>query len=261
MIYTPQQAIANSYDIQLKARNDKKGMNLACFFIKGKAKNQINMVKYFNKYLKKSDSDKSKKINEYTAKMEKMYKLFKVPDNMDRKAFRDQLMGNEGIVSQNYWESVKLILPAEVGFTKRVTRGAKDLFNSCINYGYGILYNRVQKALADAGAALHISFLHEPSNKKPTLVYDMIEEFRQFIIDRTIIVLFNRNEPLSIDNKGLLTIKTRKLIALNVQERLSSYTTWRGRRWKCEDIIFHQARLMMHYLNGEKKYRPFIGRY
>ena len=42
------------------------------------------------------------------------------------------------------------------------------MFNSLLNYGYGILYNRVQKALVDAGAALHVSFLHEPRDEKPT---------------------------------------------------------------------------------------------
>ncbi|KPA10619.1 cRISPR-associated endonuclease Cas1 [Candidatus Magnetomorum sp. HK-1] len=261
MIYTPQRSISQSSEVQLKARNDKKGSKLAYYFIKGKAKNQINMIKYFNKYLKKTNPENSKIIEHNIQQMDKLYESFQLPENMDRKDVRDRLMGTEGIISQHYWEAVKLIIPVSVGFERRVTRGAKDLFNSCLNYGYGILYNRVQKALADAGAALHISFLHEPNNKKPTLVYDLIEEFRQFVIDRTIVVLFNRNEPLSTDKKALLTMKSRQLIALNVQERLSSYTTWRGRRWKCEDIIYHQARLIMHYLNDEKKYRPFLGRY
>jgi CRISPR/Cas system-associated endonuclease Cas1 len=110
---------------------------------------------------------------------------------------------------------------------------------------------------------LHISYLHEPNNNKPTLVFDLFEEFRQFVIDRTIVVLFRRNEPLFTDKQGMLTQKSRNRIAMNVQERLNAYTIWRGKRWKCEDIIFHQARLIMHYLNlnGEKKYRPFIGRY
>jgi CRISPR-associated endonuclease Cas1 len=125
-------------------------------------------------------------------------------------------MGKEGIISQHYWDCIKIILPTAANFEKRVTRGTKDLFNSCLNYGYGILYNRVQKALADAGAALHISYLHEPNNNKPTLVFDLIEEFRQFVIDRTIVALFRRNEPLSTDKQGMLTQKSRNRIAMNV---------------------------------------------
>ncbi|ETR69258.1 MAG: RNA-directed DNA polymerase [Candidatus Magnetoglobus multicellularis str. Araruama] len=38
MIYTPQQSISQSSEIQLKARNTEKGTHLAYFFIKGKAK-------------------------------------------------------------------------------------------------------------------------------------------------------------------------------------------------------------------------------
>jgi len=279
MIYTPQKSITQSSEVQLQARNTEKGTRLAYFFIKGKARNQINMIKYFNKYIKKASPENAQIIENHIQKMTALYEsLAQVenqpsenkptdstetanPETPGRETIRNRLMGKEGVISQHYWDCIKIILPKEAMFEKRVTRGAKDLFNSCLNYGYGILYNRVQKALADAGAALHISFLHEPNNKKPTLVFDLIEEFRQFIIDRTIVVLFRRNEPLSTDKKGLLTHKSRNRISTNVQERLNAYATWKGRRWKCEDIIFHQARLVMHYLNGEKQYRPFIGRY
>ena len=182
-------------------------------------------------------------------------------EQKQRENFRNRLMGMEGGISNFYWNSVKIILPPEAEFKKRNTYMARDLFNSVLNYGYGILYNRVQKALADAGAALHISFLHEPAGRKPTLVFDQIEEFRQFIVDRTIIAMFNKKEPLKTNKNGLLTNKTRQLIVENIQERLGSHIKWRGNQWKCEDVIFSQARLLVHHLNGDKKYRPFIGRF
>jgi CRISPR-associated endonuclease Cas1 len=194
--------------------------------------------------------------------MKKLLRDLKGPvPELPRETARNRLMGLEGNISQYYWNSLKMILPPETGFEKRITRGARDLFNSSLNYGYGILYNRVQQALADAGAALYISFLHEPRGKKPTLVFDQIEEFRQFIVDRAVVAMCNRQEPLRTDRQGMLTEKARRLIIKNVQERLGSYVRWRGKRWKCEDIIFHQARLLMQHVRGEKRYRPFIGRY
>ena len=262
MIYTPQFALTKASAIQMSARENKSGIYLACQFLKGKAKNQINLLKYFNKYLKKVEEDAGSIIEANIKEMEGLCKKLTTPsDELPRETMRNRLMGLEGSISQYYWRSVRAILPPDIQFEKRETYGAKDLFNSLLNYGYGILYNRVQQALADAGAALYISFLHEPQGKKPTLVFDQIEEFRQFVVDRTIVAICNRQEPINTDNKGMLTANTRLLIVKNVQERLGSYIAWRGKRWKCEDIIFHQARLLMHHVRGEKKYRPFIGRY
>ena len=43
------------------------------FFIKGKAKNQINLIKYFNKYLKKSETENAKTIQQHIQKMISIY--------------------------------------------------------------------------------------------------------------------------------------------------------------------------------------------
>ena len=93
------------------------------------------------------------------------------------------------------------------------------------------------------------------------MVFDLIEEFRQFIVDRTVIAMCNRREPMNTDKTGLLTEKTRKLLARNVQERLGSHTQWRGKRWKSESIVFSQARRLIQHVQGEAKYRPFVGRF
>lgn len=263
MLYSPQFAITQASAEQLGARDTPTGAHLACEFLKGKARNQINMLKYFNKYLKRVEPEKGEVVAANVIQMQALAKNLKPGQARDepRETFRNRLMGFEGNISTYYWASVRQILPPELPFEGRVTRGARDTVNSVINYGYGILYNRVQQALADAGAALHISFLHEPQGKKPTLVFDLIEEFRQFIVDRTVIAMFNRQEPLNTDKRGYLTEKTRQLIVKNVQERLGSYIRWRRKQWRCEDVILHQARLVMHHVRGEKKYRAFIGRY
>ena len=261
MLYSPQFAISRAVELQINARNNGLGFELALQFVKGKAKNQINLLKYFNKYIKKKCDKNSQRIVSNIESMEKLLDKIQPLSGGKKGNFRNKLMGMEGSISHFYWNSAKIILPSEAGFKKRNTYMAKDLFNSVLNYGYGILYNRVQKALADAGAALHISFLHEPSGRKPTLVFDQIEEFRQFIVDRTIIAMFNKKEPLKTNKNGMLTNKTRQLIVENVQERLGSHIRWRGNQWKCEDIIYSQARLLVHHLNGDKQYRPFIGRF
>lgn len=98
---------------------------------------------------------------------------------------------------------------------KRVTFGAKDIVNSSLNYAYAILYGRIQHYLVHAGLSLNISFLHSIDGNKPTLTFDMIEEFRTFIVDRTIFSMLNKNEPIKLDNDGLLT---KKLKTINLKK-------------------------------------------
>jgi len=100
--------------------------------------------------------------------------------------------------------------------TKRITFGARDIVNSSLNYAYAFLYGKVQHSLVYAGLNLNISFLHSLDDKKPTLTYDMIEEFRTFVVDRTIISMLNKDEPIKLGNDGMLTKSSRQLIAKNI---------------------------------------------
>lgn len=172
----------------------------------------------------------------------------------------EQLMGYEGTISALYWESLRLIL--EVPFEKRITQGAKDIVNSSLNYGYAILYGKVQHSLVHAGLSLNISFLHSLDENKPTLTFDMIEEFRTFIVDRTIVSMINKNEPIKLGNDGLLTKDSRQLISKNIKEKLGSYTMWKKESVKVENIIQTQCyKLAKTIEDNTILYKPFIGKY
>ncbi|MCT7594413.1 CRISPR-associated endonuclease Cas1 [Aliarcobacter butzleri] len=219
---------------------------LAKSFIKGKAKNQINYLKYLNKYHKILDSN--------IKKMELTYK------NIQKASTTNEVMGYEGSISVMYWDSIKLIL--EVPFEARVTFGAKDIVNSSLNYAYAILYGKVQHSLVYAGLSLNISFLHALDEQKPTLVYDMIEEFRTFVVDRTIFSMLNKNEPIKLDKNGLLNTKSKQLISKNIKEKLGSYTMWKKESVKVENIIQTQCYKLSKAIDEQSEtYKPFIGKF
>ena len=231
---------------QAKILNTPLHLELAKAFIRGKAKNQLNYIKYLNKYHKLLDKQiKSMQTNILKVKLASTI---------------NELMGYEGSISASYWDAIKLIL--EVPFTKRITFGAKDVVNSSLNYGYAFLYGKVQHSLVYAGLSLNISFLHSLDSKKPTLTFDMIEEFRTFIVDRTIISMLNKDEPINLGNDGLLTKPSRQLIAKNIKEKLGSYTMWKKESKKIENIIQTQSFNLAKVVNGElSKYKAFIGKY
>ena len=223
-----------------------KQLELAKAFIRGKAKNQLNYIKYLNKYHKML----GKQINSIEKSMVKIKTASSV----------EVLMGYEGSISATYWSAIEIIL--DVPFNKRVTFGAKDVVNSSLNYAYAFLYGKVQHSLVHAGLSLNISFLHSLDERKPTLTFDMIEEFRTFIVDRTIISMFNKDEPIKLGKDGLLTQKSRKLIAKHIKEKLGSYTMWKKESHKIENIIQIQSFHLAKVVNGEEAgYRAFIGKY
>ena len=226
--------------------NTKKQLAIAKAFIRGKAKNQLNYLKYLNKY---------------------HHLLDQQIENMEKNAIKiktaltvEELMGVEGSLSVSYWAGLRLVL--EVPFQKRVTQGARDRVNSSLNYAYAILYGTIQHSLVHAGLSLNISFLHALDGVKPTLTFDMIEEFRTFVVDRTIISMFNKEEPIKLNKEGLLTKSSRQLISKNIKEKLGSYTMWKKESNKIENIILKQCYNLAKVIeNREIKYKPFIGKF
>ena len=223
--------------------NTPKHFEIAKQFLKGKLKNQINYIKYLSKY--------HIFLDENIKKMENIYQNFKQNQKIE------SLMGFEGSMAVIYWDSLAKVMRIDF---KRVTKGANDLVNSALNYGYAILYGEVQKSLILAGLSLHISYLHSLDKQKPTLVYDMIEEFRSFVVDRVIISMINKKEPLKIKN-NLLDETSKKLIAKNIYEKLESYTIWRKKSIKVRNIIQTQAYNLANSIKEDKLYKPFIGKY
>jgi CRISPR-associated protein Cas1 len=89
------------------------------------------------------------------------------------------------------------------GFDGRVRRGAGDLTNSLLNYGYGILYSRLSTVLVRAGLNIYIGFLHKPQPGKAGLLYDFVEEFRAAVVDRTVFGMLNLGVVVEVGADGL----------------------------------------------------------
>jgi len=219
-------------------------LELAKSFVLGKLKNQKNYLIYRNRYHKELD----KEIN----------LLKKSISNIQKAKNIEELMGIEGSGANAYWQGIAKIINMEF---KRVTKGAKDKINSALNYAYAILYGRVQYSLIKAGLNIYVSYLHSTDNTRPTLVYDLIEEFRTFVVDREIVAMINRDEKINLTNDGYLDNETKKNIAKNIFERLATYTKYRNKQMKTENIILSQAYALKESILKSKKYKPFIGKY
>lgn len=91
------------------------------------------------------------------------------------------LRGYEGLSSKIYFESMNYFLPEEYRFSVRSQHPATDIVNCLLNYGYGMLYGKVEGALIRAGIDPYIGILHRDEYNRPVLVYDVIERFRIWV--------------------------------------------------------------------------------
>lgn len=91
------------------------------------------------------------------------------------------LRGWEGLSSKIYFEALNYVLPEKFRFEQRSQHPAKDPANALLNYGYGLLYSRVEGALIKAGIDPYVGVLHRDNYNRPVLVYDVIEIYRIWV--------------------------------------------------------------------------------
>ena len=91
------------------------------------------------------------------------------------------LRGWEGVASKIYFETVQMFLPEEYRFAERSQAPAMDVANALLNYGYGILYGKIEGALIKAGIDPYVGVMHRDDYNRPVLVYDVIELYRVWV--------------------------------------------------------------------------------
>lgn len=171
----------------------------------------------------------------------------------------ERLMGCEGQAAHLYWQSARLLVPADYGFGGRSGRGATDPVNSLLNYGYGILYAEIERAIILSGLDPYGGFLHADRPGKPSLVLDLIEEFRQIVVDRPVFGLVARGYTVAQEENGLLTLETRRDFAGRILKQLEGRVRYEGERPLLRHLIQRQARQLATYVRGERdSYVAFV---
>ena len=234
--------------------------HLALDIITGKLKNQFNLIKYFHKYHKTlypNLLEEYKKIDEWI----QYFTKFRKTCDCTSTQIITQLMGYESQMAIRYWAYIReLFADDQTIFVKRERKGATDIVNSMLNYGYAILYVRVWEALLAAKLNPYDSVLHIPQSGKPTLVYDVVEVFRSQVVDRVVISMIQKGTELTM-NKGLLSDATRQLLAKKIMERLNRYEKYRGEELKMGQIISRQCVDIANCFNKEEYYKPYVAKW
>jgi CRISPR-associated protein Cas1 len=252
---------------QYAAYNDKRGGHLSIAFIYGKVKNQYALLGT----LAKARADSSPNVSE--ALLEARNTLGTILNELEEmpeapiNELRGKLMGIEGNCSRIYWEAVSKILPEEFGFPGRSGRYAKDPINAMLNYGYALLEGEVWHGVHYAGLDPYGGFLHVDRPGKASMVLDLMEEFRQQIVDRNIISIATKSmvRPDEFENcEGVCKLgeKPKRLLVGSIEALFEEYIRHKEVKIRWTDLIMSQAVDVAKYLRGEtSKYEPFYLRW
>lgn len=112
-------------------------------------------------------------------------------------------------------------------------RPAKDSFNAFINYGFGILYTRVEKVLMIAGLDPYVGFLHRDDYNQKSMVFDFIEPYRIFV-ETAVFRLFaakkiNKAHVDGITNGVTLNKEGKELLVTALNNYMEDVIRYKGR--------------------------------
>lgn len=245
---------------QFRAYDDLRGLELSRKIVSAKLRNQSNCLRYFGKYLKSAHPDLFAPVEEAAGEIAQLAEETLQAQGRNIDEARPRLLALEGRGGDLYWRAVARILQDKAEFAGREHRGTENPVNACLNYGYGILTSRVWASVACAGLEPFAGYLHVDRPGKPSLVLDLMEEFRQPVVDRAVIAMFHQGRPVRMEG-GLLDDESRKLVAAEVGERLDTAEPYGGERLRLASIVQGQARRVASFLRGERSYEPFTMRW
>lgn len=179
------------------------------------------------------------------------------------------IRGIEGEAASQYFNVFQHLIKEGSPFTfkGRTRRPPRDEVNALLSFLYSLLGKEISGALQSVGLDPQIGFLHADRPGRDSLAQDILEEFRAWWVDRTVLSLINRGQlkpkDFITESSGAVNLKpdTRKLLI----------QTWQSK--KQEKIIhpflneevtigllpYIQAMLLARHLRGDLiEYPPFL---
>lgn len=224
--------------------------------VRGKIHNQRAVLLYFRKYHGKNDAALGELLATAAEKLAAMDEGAKTLALAVRDSWREELLGHEGQAAAVYWAALRESGLFPGIFENRSGRGAADPVNAALNYGYAILSSYVWHCLINAGLEVYAGALHTDRPGKPSLVLDLMEEYRAWTVDRVVTKL--RSKLAEADE---LTPVLRKDIINGVHETFATRYPYRSRQMLLESILQRQVYRLCALIVDGKTYRPYLFRW
>ncbi|GAB4223556.1 MAG: CRISPR-associated endonuclease Cas1 [Francisella sp.] len=220
---------------------ETNAFDMSLRIITAKIKNQRATLSYFNKH------HKSVCLQQAINELKHIAHIIK-----NAKTLND-ILGYEGYAANVYFTALAQDKFLSDSFVNREGRGSNEITNSMLNFGYAILSSYILNAITNAGLEPYLGFLHQKRPGKMSLVLDLMEEYRSWVVDRAVIKLRNKYK-----NKNFLDTKLKSVLILQVQSTMAKKYIYKGKRLKLEHIIQRQVYRLSGEFAGQNKYKPYI---
>ena len=233
---------------QLEIAETKEGTEIIKDLMIKKTENMIDHL--YDLGLKRSN-EKQQYLNDKIEKIENLKsKLINIDGLIDE--IRNSIMGLEGNIARKYFKALSYLMPEDYQFNGRSFRPAEDEFNCLLNYGYGVLYSKVEKAVILAGLDPYVGILHTDNYNKKSFVFDFIEPYRHHI-DRIVMKLFSRKKVRKshfdeIKNGLTLNEEGKKLLISNLNDYFEERVRYKGKEFKIKDTIQYDCHTIANRL-------------
>jgi CRISPR-associated protein Cas1 len=201
----------------------------------------------------------------------------------------EALRGLEGQAAALYFGALgKCIRNPQFTFTARTRRPPRDPANAMLSFGYTLLGTVMESAVLRVGLDPMVGVFHSPDYGRPSLVLDLIEEFRPVVVDALVLRVINRREVAPedfeepLDDADIAAAEdaepepenpTARAVWLGPSGRRVFFRAW-GRRLRethfypvrqqtlmLEEIMQQQVYQLARVIGREQEgYRPFVVR-
>ena len=234
------------------AADPQSCLTLAKCFVRGKLTNAIRFSQ--------RQRTQNKKVKSA------IHSIRQTLENLEQAKNLDSLLGYEGSGTSEYYNAFRQFLADEWGFTTRQFRPSPDPINAMLSLGYTLLHNHVYAFANVVGFDPYCGYYHQPKHGHAALASDLMEEFRQIIVDGYVLSLVNNNrirtEDFEQTDKGSRFTKEAldKFLAgfSDRMQRVFQHPT-RNEKTTYLRCIELQVRHLARVITGKDvRYKPFL---
>jgi CRISPR-associated protein Cas1 len=156
---------------QLRAYDSRKGLEIAKAILLQKIENENNLLKHLN--LQPCELNK---------KVPQPSEIAKIEGERMTQNLRFKLTHIEEDYSLWFYRQIFKLFPRWLRITNRTKRNATEPLNNLLNLSFEVLQWKVMKAVVKSKLEPCLGFLHSEAWGKPSLVCDLVEPFRPYIV-------------------------------------------------------------------------------
>lgn len=178
---------------QVRYRDTPAARATAAALVARKCRNSAALLNKFRPY--------QRRYLERAATLEQsIRRLMTIEERAARGLFpgRSVLFLLEAHAARAYWAGVRTLVALHDPAWERRYPRAQDPLNLLLNVGYTFLVRWVREAIRAVGLLPEIGFFHAVADGKEPLVYDLMELFRQPVVDAVVLpMLTKKKRPVS----------------------------------------------------------------